>query len=240
MSYSFVSELRRPVEVAVGGEGSSVISGRLEDPQVQAERDRENRERAERRAKQSVRRHAMAGGLDHLLSCTYRSEQRDRRVVLEHWRQFVGLVRRRYPRWGYVQVLEYQQRGALHHHAAVKGYQDAAYLRLCWLQVTGGDGNIDVQAPKGRRNPATIARYLCKYLSKSFGPEGHVAGEHRYLTSQGMNPVLVRFEVPSGDSTEVLEWVVREFEALYGTLEPGRSRVWHEEGWLRGWICNWG
>jgi len=241
VSYSFVSDVARPKGATGLGDGMGAITGwEMLEPTQATERELENRERAERRAKQTVRRRVMAGDLDHLLSVTYRSVQRDRRVALDHWREFVRLVRRRYPRWGYVQLLEYQERGSLHHHAAVRGFQDVNYLRLCWWQVTGGDGNIDVQAPKGRRNPATMARYLCKYLSKAFHAEGHVPGEHRYLTSQGMNPVIVRFDVPIGEPIEVLEHVIQQFEALYGPLQPGWNRVWREEGWLRGWVCNWG
>jgi hypothetical protein len=232
MSYNFVSQVREsPAGRGGAGAGLRVMS---------QEQVAENRDRAERRAKQEVRRRVMAGGLEYLLSCTYRSVQRDRRKVIEDWRAFVRLVRRRYPDWAYVQVLEYQARGSLHHHAAVRGFQNVAYLRQCWWEVTGGDGNIDVQAPRGKRGPASMARYLVKYLSKGFAQEAvHEPGQHRYLTSQGLNPVLIRFELAPGDSRDVLEAALTRFEALYGPLDPHNSRVWSEDGWLRGWMCNW-
>jgi hypothetical protein len=48
----------------------------------------------------------------------------------------------------YVAVLERQQRGALHPHLAVKGFQDVRLLRRCWYKIVGnGQGQVNVKVP---------------------------------------------------------------------------------------------
>jgi hypothetical protein len=79
----------------------------------------------------------------------------------EDLRQFLKLVRERYPEYPYVAVWERQKRGAIHWHLGVPGFQDVRFLRSCWLQVVGeGYGNIDVRGPRGDklRRPSRLVR----------------------------------------------------------------------------------
>ena len=48
----------------------------------------------------------------------------------------------------FVAVLECQQRGAIHPHLAVRGFQDVRLLRRCWYKIVGnGQGQVNVRAP---------------------------------------------------------------------------------------------
>jgi hypothetical protein len=101
----------------------------------------------------------------------------DHKQARKVWAYFIECVRAKYPAWQFVAVMELQQRGCIHFHAAVKGYQDVKYLRTCWLRASGDfGGNIDVAAHKRRFGgeggavwvQRRLVSYLSKYLSKAF------------------------------------------------------------------------
>jgi hypothetical protein len=146
----------------------------------------EREEESRLRAKGTVRRKLLTIGADHLLTMTYRKVVTEIERAEKDFRQFLKLVRERYPVFPYVAVWERQQRGAIHWHLGVVGFQDVRFLRRCWLAVVGaGKGNIDVQGPRGRRwSCASLARYLAKYIVK--GQEGRRRGQHRYRCSVGI------------------------------------------------------
>ncbi len=111
------------------------IKSRTEEEQKQ--RDEENLKRAVRKARQEVRFRVKAGGFDRLLTTTIREYCDSREQYQKYHQAFVRLVRNRYPDWQFVCVLEYQERGALHMHYAVKGRQNIKWLLRCWLVVLG-------------------------------------------------------------------------------------------------------
>lgn len=136
-------------------------------------------ERAARRAKKRIRLLCLAIGADHMMTLTYRENMVDRERAKADWRRFVQLVQRKYPNWAYVVVTERQERGALHFHAAVVGFQPVRYLRRCWRAVVGEEGgNIHVRGPRKRwQRPGEddhghewhtgkLAAYISKYLGK--------------------------------------------------------------------------
>jgi len=163
-------------------------------PEEQIIRDAENRARAAKRAKQTVRHLIKSGACDHMLTFTYRENITDRALVGKHWQDFVRLYRVRYPDWAYVAVLEYQGRGALHIHVAVHGKQNIRWLLRCWLIAIGqphedvvawythgiklGDksfGAVNVQPPLKRWGGGgegwkkdKLSGYLTKYIGKDF------------------------------------------------------------------------
>jgi hypothetical protein len=84
-----------------------------------------------------------------------------------------GRLRRALSRSGcsmpYVAVLERQQRGALHPHLAVKGFQDVRLLRRCWYKIVGnGQGQVNVRGPRPGSSPVKLARYLSKVHQQGF------------------------------------------------------------------------
>jgi hypothetical protein len=85
----------------------------------------------------------------------------------------LGRLRRALSRSGcsmpYVAVLERQQRGALHPHLAVKGFQDVRLLRRCWYKIVGnGQGQVNVRGPRPGSSPVKLARYLSKVHQQGF------------------------------------------------------------------------
>ena len=50
----------------------------------------------------------------------------------------------------HIVVEERQNRGAIHFHVAVVGFQDVKLIRRIWLPIVG-EGNIDVQYRGGKK-----------------------------------------------------------------------------------------
>lgn len=116
-------------------------------------------------------------------------------------------------------------RGAVHVHAAVKGFQNVRLLRRLWHRVLDennvqGGGSVNVRAPNGGKLPK-IARYLSKYIGKGFGGTIRAFGKHRYRASDGLSaePTSRRLSAWP-DLRAVLETVLMEAGlALGGAVE---------------------
>lgn len=191
-----------------------------------------NLERSIRRSKAQVRRKVLAGKLDHLLTLTYRDNRQNARKSYQDLKRFIRLVRKRYPGWAYLAVHEFQKRGAVHFHLAVRGFQDVRFLRNQWLAVVG-QGNIDVQA-SGRRGAGIwklpkLALYLSKYIMKN---ATEANGRQRYRVSEGIELPRDTFiiTVPIGTS------IVREIFESFG-VDLGYQ--WEDPVGGFGWACSW-
>jgi hypothetical protein len=194
--------------------GTGAPFDRGEPSEVERERrDRENASRAERRARKAVRWGCLCIAADHLLTLTYRENVLDLDRVLRDWDQFRRLVNARYPGWTYIAVVEPQERGSLHIHAGVHGWQDVNYLRACWLRIVGeGMGNIDVQGPRSRGRAGgkswsvdRLSGYLAKYISKTFA--SIPKGSKRYFASRNRpRPEVRRIAVQVRTMTEAVTW----------------------------------
>ena len=93
-------------------------------------------------------------------------------------------------------VLECQQRGAIHPHLAVAGFQDVRFLRRCWYKIVGqGQGQVNVKGPRPGSSPVKLARYLSKYLGKDFATLPREFGEHRYFCSLGIAVPTERIQI---------------------------------------------
>ena len=191
-----------------------------------------NKERAGRRAKAMLRRLGMTLGAARLLTLTFRRNLTSESEAWACWRRFVRLFGDRFPEWRYVVVAERQSRGAVHFHAAVKGFQPVRIIRECWLSAAG-EGNIDVTAPRGSGPDAEarIARYLSKYISKAFA-DGGLTGRHRYRASKLLVVPVVRFWMDAATWREACV----EVEALC----VGESRELTSLYLGDGWSCIWG
>jgi hypothetical protein len=196
----------------------------------------ENIERSLRRTKAEVRRKCMAGGLDHLLSLTYRENVTDKIHADRCFESFIRLVHSYLPRWQYVCVSERQHRGAIHYHVAVKGYQDVTLLRSLWRTIVG-EGNIDVEYRKTvggiQWKRARLAGYLTKYIGKGMEAE---LNKRRFRASLG---IVIPEEV------FYLSWrftpkdyALSKVESLGGKV----GYVWcsEESEGKYGWACSWG
>jgi len=197
----------------------------------------ENMQRAQQRAKTTIRRSIMAAKLDHLLTLTYRDNEQDRERAWSDFTRFARLVRDTLKpfSWPYVAVLEFQKRGAIHFHVAVSGFQKVELLRSIWHHVIGGGerGNIDVQFFRGRRSQ--LARYLAKYLSKDIGDEKQ-KGTHRYKRSRGIQvPATLTFLPHDADLSEEL---IAQFRSNGATLRYHKNTLF-DAGAKFLWACSW-
>lgn len=159
--------------------------------------DRErNEKRARARATGAIRRKCITIGADHLVTLTYRDNVANRERVLRD----LDRLRRMLTRAGYpmpfAAVLECQQRGAIHPHLAVRGFQDVRLLRRCWYKIVGyGEGQVNVRGPRPGSSPVKLARYLSKYIAKDLESLPREFGEHRYFTSLGITVPTERFQI---------------------------------------------
>lgn len=208
--------------------------------------DREkNKGRSAHRASANVRRICMRLGLDHLLTLTYRANEKNKSKAFIDVAKFVRLVHEYLPEWKYVIVPEYQKRGAIHFHAGVKGYQNVKLLRTLWLQVIGS-GNIDVAAPIEYRkdskrklartttwSPVNLSKYLAKYVSKAMGD--NELNEQSYHASKNVKKFIKKIVIPFPFKAK--EYLVYKIEQLAGKV----GFIWESEeskGWY-GWACSW-
>ena len=195
-----------------------------------------NKEKSKRQAMASVRRKCMAAGLDHLVTLTYRENIVDKEKAWHHFEQFIRLVHTYFPDWLYVCTKERQERGAIHFHMGVKGYQDVTLLRSLWRCVAG-DGNIDVSYVKTKKGVQwqrqRLASYLAKYISKDMENE---LNERRYRASLGIEiPKQIIYLHPA---INPMEYVTYKIESIAGQV----AYVWspEESKGLYGWACSWG
>ena len=124
---------------------------------------------AEARARRELRWAVASIEADRMLTLTFGPNVQDRKVALASWSRFIRLMKARYPSWKYVAVMELQQRGAIHFHVAVRGFQPINYIRSVWRVASAenyGQPHIGKPHSSGR---VGLAAYLGKYLSKAFG-----------------------------------------------------------------------
>lgn len=136
------------------------------------------------RAKKLIRHKLMMMEADRMLTLTYKENVTDIKQAWSDFKKFSRLMKWRYnDQWQYVCVPEYQKRGAVHFHIAIKGYYHANTVRRLWHKVVA-KGNIDITSPrlikKESWNPKRIANYLSKYISKNDSVEFN---KRRYSSS---------------------------------------------------------
>lgn len=185
-------------------------------PSDAPERAERCRRVAEARARRELRWAVRSIGADHLLTCTFRGMVEDPALARRVWEYFVKIVRARYPSWKFVSVMELQKRGAIHFHAAVKGWQDVKYLRTAWLRAAGDfGGNIDVRAHQrrfgGAGNGVWVQRRLISYLAKYLGKAFEWMPKHSQRFTASINrerPVIARWWIEYAvDDAEVIRTV---------------------------------
>lgn len=191
----------------------------------------ENWTRAVRRAKQRVRWLCNELAADRLLTLTYRENVQDRDRVKKDFTRFVRMVRKYEPEWGYVAILEKQDRGAYHVHCAVKGFQKIKVLRKLWYQALGGSGTeegdqtpgqIDVTSPNARwgsrgREWKTnrLAAYISKYMHKTF--DETATEKRRYWHAKDLKaPEPERFWIGASNIAEFVKSVHSRASFIYG------------------------
>lgn len=196
-----------------------------------------NEDRAVRRARSALRHKILSAGTDHLLTLTYRENVVEYSRASHDLTRFIRLVRKQMPQWVYVAVAEQQKRGAWHWHLAVRGRQDVALLRAMWREVVG-EGNIDVNPPKGptHRRQLALVRYLGKYLAKGFTGGEREFNARRFRSSIGIRIPGESIEVPAAVRARVDRYVAERLKEASGQL----GHMWVSPDRTSGWACSWG
>ena len=199
-----------------------------------------NEQRARARATGAIRRKCITISADHLVTLTYRDNVANRDRVLRD----LDRLRRMLTRAGYgmpfVAVLECQQRGAIHPHLAVRGFQDVRLLRRCWYKIVGnGEGQVNVRGPRPGSSPVKLARYLSKYVSKDLDQLPREFGEHRYFSSLEITVPTERFQLvvrPQETDVEGRMFGLLFQEMLRRVGEYSTLNQWMGGGGTFGWM----
>lgn len=132
--------------------------------------------KASARAKRRVRHLCRNMMATHLLTLTRRESEASEFWTPEQWAEAWDRLRRLLVRvlgqFPYVAILEQHKKGNYHLHVAWVGKINVQLVRKMWLSIVGaGGGNIDakqIKVPPGHDRSSRIARYISKYVSKSF------------------------------------------------------------------------
>lgn len=158
------------------------------------------------RTRITIRRRILALGADRMLTLTIRENITDLNVAWELYRRFCKSMRERWPdRWAYVCVPEFQERGAVHFHVAIKGFYPVDVVRSLWHKALSpkgkpakSPGNIDISSPRSGSGARAIAAYLAKYLTKN-AVEGVPLNRRRFSAGGDIpEPTITRGYVAPG------------------------------------------
>ena len=150
-----------------------------------SEMDEKTLDKSIHRTRTNVRRKTLALDSDRLLTTTFKDNLQDVDKAWSIYKYFIKLMRWRFKEFPYVVVMEYQKRGAIHFHLAIKGYYHANTVRRFWRRAAGQyGGNIDITDPrkaanKNSWNPKRIAHYIAKYITKE---DSAAFNRRRYAT----------------------------------------------------------
>lgn len=201
-----------------------------------SEKRQENELRAVRRARSRMRHLILATGADHLLTLTYRENMMDFDKAASDLKRFVRLVKAALPGWVYIAVAENQKRGAWHWHLAVVGRQNVELLRSLWRQVVG-EGNIDVNPPKGKQSTRRLAlvKYLGKYLAKGFAEGNRTLNARRYRASMGIQVPISYLTLPDDARGDAAGYALNQLNIAAGSI----GFAWIPDDVPAGWACSW-
>ncbi len=149
--------------------------------------------KSQNRSKKLVRKKALVMQADRMLTLTFKENVTDLEEAWICLKYFHKLMRQRYQeKYLFIAVPEFQKRGAVHFHLAVKGYYHANTVRKLWQRAAGTKGgNIDITSPRQYNfnswNPKRISAYLSKYITKN---DSVGFNSKRYSSSTNLKPPL--------------------------------------------------
>lgn len=180
------------------------------------------------RAKRRVRHLCRNMMATHLLTLTRREKEEAEFWSPEQWADAWDRLRRLLVRvigaFPYVAILERHKKGNYHLHVAWVGKINVQLVRKMWLSIVGqGAGNIDaryIKVKAGHDRSARIARYISKYVSKSFEDNPRF-NKKRYWASKQTLEEARRYVLRA----LTLEDAMSEVQRLLG-LDYARFLVW--------------
>lgn len=221
----------------------------LEGDDDAASREEENLERAVRRSKRELRWRMLGLRGDRLLTLTTRGGIACLDQTWDLFAKFVRLVNWRFHRsnadgFQYVVVPELHKSGTYHLHLGLNVFYDVTVLRTLWHRCLTGrrlmtalrgeesPGNVDIKRARG--SCRALARYLAKYLGKTFDANIN-RGRRRYACSKGIrHPTLSRRTLPLSMGGEML--MLRNMNEAEGWLVEHSCEP-NIEGMRVLWMC---
>jgi hypothetical protein len=188
----------------------------------------ESNMKASARATRRVRHLCRNMMATHLLTLTRRESEPSEFWTPEQWADAWDRLRRLLVRvlgqFPYVAILEQHQKGNYHLHVAWVGKINVQLVRKMWLSIVGaGGGNIDakqIKVPPGHDRSSRIARYISKYVSKSFQDDPRF-NKKRYWASKQSLEEARRYVLRA----LTLDDAMQEIKRLLG-LDYGKFLVW--------------
>lgn len=201
----------------------------------------EKNEKARRRSQRGLKWAVLGLAGDRIWTLTARGRIATYREAWSLWGKFEVECSKRFPKFKCVAVVEPHTIDGFHIHFVTNGFFLVTSMRLWWHRILTGrklagilrgeesPGNVQVGNPHGSRK---IAKYLAKYLGKSFEGIQSVRIK-RYAASKGIRePVVTRTRMASSAGGEVYE-LYRRAEAdgwkVGGYMEGsimGRKMIW--------------
>lgn len=179
----------------------------------------ENFKRSVGRSRSNMRRDMLSLGADRMWTFTYASNMQDYEKTLDHMNEFVRRIKRIYPHFAGVGVIEPQKRGALHWHIAVSGRYEHRDFQRTWWEVIGEQSHVFYSyKPDGKGNAYTkLASYMSKYMGKGLG-DGE-AEKHRYHRYGNVNrPQRERYSIPlSAPRDTEMQMAIEAGQAVFGS-----------------------
>jgi len=162
----------------------------------------EERQRSTTRARIKLRDAIMCLGADRILTCTTRRCITDPVEFNLYLAKFIRRMPSLVPGWKCVAALELQERGAIHAHLAVRGFQNIAKARLLWAKIIGEEpaGQLDLSNPF---DCVEHAFYIVKYVGKDLGEFERPRYGHHYKRCRGLKPIVEEVVLTSMNVVEV-------------------------------------
>lgn len=188
-----VYEYERPVRVGARGrqlpefdEETGEIIEKDKPPQI------ERREDSNRRARMELRRiiNANFDVHDKFITLTFAENIKDVNQANEEFTGFMRRMKKRFDKFKYAAVIEFQQRGAVHYHMIAKlPYIEKQELAEIWRQ--GFVKINDITNQNDGKGVDNVGAYVTAYMTKEQS-DPRLMGKKAYFTSQGLvRPVTV-------------------------------------------------
>ena len=131
-----------------------------------------------------------------MVTLTYASNMQDRGKALRDRQDFDRRMRRAFPSWFGVAVLEKQKRGAWHWHIAVRGFYDVRIIRALWQRTIKERARVHIGWEWDQKGNCytKLASYMAKYMAKDL--DNSISEKHRYHTSGNVERPIERYTVP--------------------------------------------
>lgn len=187
------------------------------------------------RAKRRVRHLCRNMMATHLLTLTKRECEGSEYWTPDDWAVAWDRLRRLLVRvigqFPYVAILEQHKKGNYHLHVAWVGKINVQMVRRMWLSIVGvGAGNIDakhIKVASGHDRSSRIARYISKYVAKSFEDNPRF-NKKRYWASKQSLEEARRYVLRALTLDDAMQEIKRLLGLDYGkflVFSRGESRL---------------